>query len=217
MELTKKQLQRVEHYLNKKEFNYIDLKLEILDHMISDIESCINREHSFEEAFKITILKWDKHFDETASFYFGLMYHEPSILVKNASKIFKPFYFWYLTACFLPMLIFTNFKIVFPNLLNQLLYAISVFCLIYLLFIIVKNIRSNIKTTYSYILKTQYYIIFNLIMFLSYSLLKLNYFNDEGNINGVFLGFHIAGFAVTYICHYFYKKHKETIKKYKIS
>ena len=92
MELTNEQLQQVEAYLDKKKFNYIDLEVEILDHIISDIEGYINKEYSFEDAFKTTTLKWDKHFENTASFYFGLMYHEPSILVKNASKVFKPFY-----------------------------------------------------------------------------------------------------------------------------
>jgi len=44
-----------------------------------------------------------------------------------------------------------------------------------------------------------------------------NHFNDKGNLNAVFTGFLFGGFAVTYICHHFYKKHKEAIKKYQIS
>ena len=216
MELTNEQLQQVEAYLDKKNFNYIDLKIEILDHMISDIESFVNKDYSFEEAFKITILKWDKHFENTASFYFGLMYHEPSILIKNASKIFKPFYFLYLTAYFLPIVIFTNFSIVFSKsntvFLNQLFFATSIICIIYLLYIIINNIRTKIKTTYSYVLKTQYVS----TVFLILPLFMGNLFNDDGSFIPFLIGFQSAGFAVTYICHYFYKKHKETIKKYKI-
>ncbi|WP_343328340.1 hypothetical protein [Polaribacter staleyi] len=180
--------------------------------MVSDVEYFIDKNFLFENAFKATILKWDKHFDETTSFYFGLQYNEAEIVVKNAVKIFKPFYFIYLVAYSLPVIIFTNFNIVLSkntiNNLNQIVYTTSATCLIYLLYIIVSNIKSKVKTTYSYILKTQYLS----IIFIIISLIRGNYFND----NGVFLGFFSAGFAVTYICHYFYKKHKEAIKKYKI-
>ncbi|OAD46302.1 hypothetical protein [Polaribacter atrinae] len=217
MELTNEQLQQVEAYLDKKNFNYIDLRIEILDHMISDIESFVNKDYSFEEGLKITILKWDKHFENTASFYFGLMYHEPSILIKNASKIFKPFYFLYLTAYFLPIVIFTNFNIIFSKsntvFLNQLFFVSSIICLIYLVFIFVNNLKTKVKTTYSYILKTQYLS----IVFLIIPLFMGNLINSDGSFIPFLIGFQSAGFSVTLICHYFYKKHQEAIKKYKIS
>ena len=39
MELTEQQLQRVEHYLDVKHITYIDLRMEVLDHIVSDIET----------------------------------------------------------------------------------------------------------------------------------------------------------------------------------
>jgi len=186
MELTNEQIQLVENYLDKKSFDFIDLKVEILDHMISDIESFMDKEYSFENAFKITVLKWDKHFKDSSSFFFGLQYHESKIVVKKAAQIFKPFYFLYLTAYFLPIVIF--------------------------LYIIINNIRTKIKTTYSYVLKTQYVS----TVFLILPLFMGNLFNDDGSFIPFLIGFQSAGFAVTYICHYFYKKHKAAIKKYKI-
>ncbi|MGJ8760166.1 hypothetical protein H0I29_05885 [Polaribacter sp. R2A056_3_33] len=217
MELTNEQIQLVENYLDKKSFDFIDLKVEILDHMISDIESFMDKEYSFENAFKITVLKWDKHFKDSSSFFFGLQYHESKIVVKKAAQIFKPFYFLYLTAYFLPIVIFTNFNIVFSKsntvFLNQLFFATSIISLIYLLYIIINNIRTKIKTTYSYVLKTQYVS----TVFLILPLFMGNLFNDDGSFIPFLIGFQSAGFAVTYICHYFYKKHKAAIKKYKIS
>ena len=41
-------------------------------------------------------------------------------------------------------------------------------------------------------------------------------FNDEGEMNAVSTGFTSGGFAVVFICHYFFKKHEEAIKKYKV-
>ena len=51
MELTKEQVRQVEVYLQKKNFNYIDLKEEVLDHIVSDIERITAKEISFENAF----------------------------------------------------------------------------------------------------------------------------------------------------------------------
>ena len=55
MELTKEQIQQVERYLDKKNFDFIDLKVEVLDHMVSDIESFLVNNYTFENAFKITV------------------------------------------------------------------------------------------------------------------------------------------------------------------
>ena len=61
MELTKEQLLLVEEYLQKKNFNFIDLKGEVLDHIISDIENFIAKGLCFENAFKMIVLKWEQH------------------------------------------------------------------------------------------------------------------------------------------------------------
>ncbi|SDS49584.1 hypothetical protein SAMN05216503_3244 [Polaribacter sp. KT25b] len=217
MELTKTQIQQVESYLKNKRFDFIDLKVEVLDHMISDIESLISKNISFENALKMTILKWNTHFRETSSFFFGLMYSDSKIVVKKAVKIFKPFYFLYLASYILPVIILMNFSFVFSetsiNIINGFLNGFTITFLCYLIFIIVKVITSKVKTTYRFILKTQYLG----IIFLIIPLLTGNHFDDDKKLNPVFTGFLLAGFAVTYICHYFYKKHEEAIKKYKIS
>jgi hypothetical protein len=217
MEITKKQIKQVETYLDKKSFDFIDLKVEVLDHMVSDIESFLDNNYSFENAFKITVLKWDKHFKDTSSFYFGFQYSESKIVVKKAIKMFRPFYLIYLSAYILPVLFLKNVSIVFSKntiyLLNGFLNLITAVFLIYLIFIIIKVIKSKVKTTYRFILRTQYLG----MIFLVIPLLMGNHFNDKGNLNAVFTGFLFGGFAVTYICHYFFKKHQEAINIYKVS
>ena len=217
MELTTEQLQHVENYLYHKRFDFIDLKVEVLDHMISDIESLLTKNYSFENAFKITVLKWEKHFRETSSFFFGFQYSDSKIVVKNAVKMFKPFYFLYLTAYLLPVIILKSFSFVFSkntqDFLSEFLFFASLIALLYMLFIIVKTIQTKVKTTYRFILKTQYLA----VIFLIIPLLLGNHFNDQGELNPVFTGLLSGGFAVTYICHHFYKKHLEAIKKHKIS
>jgi hypothetical protein len=217
MEITPKQIQQVETYLDKKSFDFIDLKVEVLDHMISDIESLLDNNYSFENAFKLTVLKWDKHFKDTSSLYFGVQYQESNIVVKKAIKMFRPFFFLYLITYTLPVIIFSNFSIVFSKntsvFLNIFLNSISSLFLVYLVFIIIKVIKSKVKTTYRFILRTQYFGLFFLVL----PLFMGNHFNEERTLIPFLIGFQSAGFTVAYICHYFFKKHKEAINTYRIS
>lgn len=84
MEITKQQIDKVEKYLENRQFDYIDLKYEVLDHMISDIEKHLNNNISFENAFKITVLKWNKHFEETYSFILKTQYTGAFLLLIGA-------------------------------------------------------------------------------------------------------------------------------------
>jgi hypothetical protein len=122
-----------------------------------------------------------------------------------------------LAAYLLPILILKNFSFVFSktsiDFFNGFLNALAISFLMYMIFMIVKVITSKVKTTYRFILKTQYLG----VIFLIIPLLMGNHFNNQGELNPVFTGFLFGGFAVTYICHHFYKKHEEAINKYKIS
>jgi hypothetical protein len=215
MEITKEQQLQVEKYLKNKDFDFIDLKVEVLDHIISDIESLRIKKYSFENAFKITVLKWEKHFKETSSFYFGLYYSESKIVVKKAVKIFKPFYFLYLAAYILPVAFLTFVPIQVAessaDFINNFLFSFSALLFCYVIFIFVKTVRSGITTTYRFILKTQYAGLLLLIMGVVVGVVK-----ENGKVNPVFTGFASGGFAVVFICHYFYKEHLEAMKKYKI-
>ena len=217
MEITTKQIQQVETYLDKKNFDFIDLKVEVLDHMISDIESFLDKKYSFENAFKITILKWEKHFKETSSFYFGFHYHESKIVVKKAIKMFRPFYFLYLAVYILP---FAFLKLVpikvaedIASFINSFLVSSASILLAYLFIIFIKTKQSKVKTTYRFILKTQYLSVVLLVL----GVFLGTVFNDEGEMNAVFTGFTSGGFAVVFICYYFFKKHEEAVNTYRIS
>ena len=61
MKLNKEQLQEIETYLTNKDVEYIDLHLEVLDHISSDIENLMEK-ISFEEAFEKVKNKWNKNF-----------------------------------------------------------------------------------------------------------------------------------------------------------
>ena len=215
MEITKEQQLQVEVYLQEKDFDFIDLNVEVLDHIISDIESLLIKNYSFENAFKITVLKWEKYFKETSSFYFGLHYWESKIVVKNAIKMFKPFYFLYVVAYILPVvflkLVPIKVALGTAEFINNFLFSSSALMLCYTVFIFIKTLRSKVKSTYRFILKTQYLGLVLLIIGAFVGVVK-----ENGEMNAVFTGFTSGGFAVVFICHFFYKKHLEAFKKYKI-
>lgn len=214
MELTTKQIAIIENYLKNRKVDYIDLKLEILDHMISDIEQLLSKNHSFENALKMTTIKWERHFEQRSSFYLGMLYSESKIVVNKAVKEFRPLYFLYFGAYFLPLILFKNVEIQFQKntvfLINQITLSIAFLCLSYVLYIFFKTTFSRQKSTYRFILKTQYFG----AIFLVIILLLGDLFQDNGMLNPAFTGFTFAGFAVTYICHYFYKKHLAVIQKF---
>lgn len=216
MELTKTQIEKVEKYLFNKYFDVIDLKVEVLDHMISDIENRMQENLSFENAFVMTTIRWEKHFRETSSFFFGMMYSESNIVVKKAIKLFKPFYFLYLLAYFLPFVYLKLVPITLSrsaaDFINGFLFSFSALLFLYMAFIMIKIMQLKVKSTYSFILKTQYFGLILLIMGLA-----VGVFRENGELNPVFTGFVCGGYVVVFICHYFYKKHLEAVEKYKIA
>ncbi|MFT5761036.1 MAG: hypothetical protein ACI8WA_000140 [Polaribacter sp.] len=213
MELTTTQIQEIENYIKTKDVDYIDLKIELLDHIISDVEHLINKGFSFENALQSTKEKWNKHFRNSSSIYLGLQYSTSKIVLKKAVKEFRPFYLLYILSSFLPFIIFTKISVEFNE---NTMFAVNTFfrittllALLYVVLIIFRVMLSKVKTTYRFILKTQYLG----ISFLIIAQFVSDYFDTSGQINGVITGFSCAGLAITYTCHHFYKKHFSEISK----
>jgi hypothetical protein len=215
MELTKEQIQEIENYIESNGVDFIDLKIELLDHIVSDVEHKINKGFSFESALELTKQKWSKHFKNSSSLYLGFQYSASKIVLKKAVKEFRPFYILYFASYFLPFILFEKIAMDFTNsmmsFVNTFFKITTLLALLYMVFIIYKVYASREKTTYRFILKTQYVG----ISFLIITQIVTDYFDKFGQINGVFVGFSCAGLATTYICHHFYKKHVLEISKNK--
>tara|TARA_R110002096_G_scaffold413649_1_gene614557 strand:- start:22 stop:675 length:654 start_codon:yes stop_codon:yes gene_type:complete len=217
MELTTQQIQKIEHYLTKNRVDFVDIRLEVLDHIVSDIEVLIKKENiEFDTAFYKVTDKWNLQLKQTSSFYFGIMYSESKIVFKKAVEVFKPYFLLYFSAYFLPFILLELFPVQLSNSLasftNGFLIITLSLAIIYMLFIIEKTSQSKINTTYRFILKTQFLGIILLVLGLLTEIYK-----TSTEINPVYTGFMCAGFSVVFICNQFHKKHKEAIKKYKIS
>ena len=217
MELTAKQLKIVEHYLNIKDITYIDIRMEVFDHIVSDIEAKMVTENlDFETAFKNVKYKWSKHFRDSSSLYFGVMYSAPKIVIEKAKKSFSSLFFIGTFSMFFILISIDNFQFIFSenlqNTINFLFKSVSVLCLFCLLFIYYKNSKIDQKSTHSFILKTQFLTVF-------FSLLPIlipSYFTNEDSLDSFYVLMLFVSILSTFTCCIFFKKHKETIKKYKI-
>ena len=90
MRLSKEHIQQVEAYLTQKGLKYIDVRYEVLDHMVTDIEHLMNSKNiSFEEASNQVYLKWNRSFYSKSSLWIGLAYSGPKLFIDNCVTIYK--------------------------------------------------------------------------------------------------------------------------------
>jgi hypothetical protein len=215
MELTKEQLQRVANYLNVKDIIYIDLRMEVFDHIVSDIEAKMMKENlDFETAFYKVTDTWNKQLKETTSMFFGLGFSAPKMVIQKAKKLYWKQYILLLASYFLPLLLLTyfDFKVQNPTELNFFIIFKGIIILSFLAFIYMFFSRNNkIETTYGFILKAQSLgVITGLIVLLIF-------FTRLKELNGINIGLFCSFIFMTFSYFHFYKKHLEAVKKHKIS
>ncbi len=214
MELTENQVQQVKSYVIKN-FNYIDLQMEVIDHIISDIETRLSNQISFEKALKLATLKWNKFFEKDyLLFYFGSMYSAPKMVLQKAKATYKLYYFWFLAIYFIGILglvglkeINYSFNIEFKETVTlafRLALAIAVINFNYILF---KIWLSKVKTVYSFIIKSHTLMnFFVIIPFID------GFFKVDGSLININIVFMMVGIYFSVIDVVFYKKHLQAIK-----
>jgi len=217
MELTKEQLQRVAHYLNVKDITYIDLRMEVFDHIVSDIEAKMRAENlDFKTAFYSVKVKWNGHLIQESSFYFGLTYSLPKIVLNKAKKVYKKWFFLTVIAYLIPYILFDQLKITFSENaireLNIFLQILTVCTLIVFFGLLIIKFKEKNKTTFSFILKA-------LSWNFNIGFIVLFYLNDnpKDDLQKYPVSFLAAFIFMTYSYFHFYKKHLEAVKKHKIS
>ncbi|WP_088324237.1 hypothetical protein [Polaribacter tangerinus] len=214
MQLTARQTYLVEKYLEVKNFNYLDIRSEILDHIISDIEEKIeNKNIDFSVAFCQVKKLWNHQLDESSSLYFGLHFSAPRIIINKAKKIYKKYFFTLLFSYFFPLITLSSFNYsvkstieFFPVVVFKAVIISALFTFFYLFF----TKTNTHKTTFSFVLKTQ-----SLNVFLGL-LVAMVFLSNPKEINAI----HISMFSAYLfsVCNYyiFYKKHQRVIRNYKL-
>jgi hypothetical protein len=209
MQLTKEQIQQISNFLDAIAIDYEDLKPEILDHMISDIENMMQENnYDFHTAFTIEKIKWNTNFRDATSYYIGRFFTAPKIVIDKANSIFKYFYFGYLLAYFIPMILFKIYNLTIPVFLQNTLLVFTILSFLLGLFVFFKIYTSKRKTVYSFIIKTQvFYLLFPLITGFFYLYSK--------PLHHIYISFSLVSIYAGFVIYYFYSKHKRAIKKLK--
>ena len=89
MKLTNEQIEIIDQTLMDKGVVYDDIKLELLDHIITDIE-LETEESNFDVAFSKAMLKWERELEETSSFWDNLV--GPRVIIGKYSALSKKKY-----------------------------------------------------------------------------------------------------------------------------
>jgi hypothetical protein len=110
MKLSAEQIIQIEKILVLNGVNYEDIKLELTDHIASEIEEKISIQGvSFEVAFHEVLENWREQLRPTTSFWVGLINSAPKIVLDKWVRITKQLQLKALLIAFLPTLFFTYF------------------------------------------------------------------------------------------------------------
>jgi hypothetical protein len=167
MKLTNQQIAQIEETLVLNGLKYEDIKLEITDHIASEIEEKIDNEtSSFEVAFKEVFNKWKPELKPTFSGLIG--FTNPRIMTIKCHKIVNRQLFIAISISSLitfTLMVFvrnSSYGVALTNIQGTLRSFVLVeFCLVVLAWGLIW--KSKHQTTYSYLMKKKS---FGLIIFL---------------------------------------------------
>ena len=167
MKFTTEQLAQIDETLVLNGLNYDDLKLEVTDHIASEIEILMEENTlSFNENQKIVFEKWKPELRPTFSFLVG--FTNPRIMTVKCHKIVKRQLFTAITISSLitfTLMVFvrnSSYGVALTNIQGALRSFVLVeFCLVILAWVLIW--QSKHQTTYSYLMKKKS---FGIIIFL---------------------------------------------------
>ncbi|MCF8713657.1 hypothetical protein JM658_02365 [Joostella atrarenae] len=173
MTLNQEQLNTIKYALEKRDLDYVDLKYELLDHIATEIEQIMSKDESvsFKDASDIAFDKWRIALNDYSSFWLGIGYSKPKILIDSCVSIVKDLTFKLVGfGVLISLLLFLILKVYplevsdgFASVVGIFQYAIVAILLV--LFLIIK--RSGFKTSYSFVYNINvvslvlYYVLFN--------------------------------------------------------
>jgi len=159
MKLSGEQIQQVEDYLTKKGLKHIDIRYEVLDHMVTDIEQLMESKNlSFLNASENVFTKWNENFVTRSSFWIGLVYSGPKIFIDNSVIIYKKMVLKIQLIAFVVIIGFGNFSNYFKVLqsdysqeITLLFKIIAVFSMVIVLYWFYQIKKTKLQTSYSFL------------------------------------------------------------------
>jgi len=185
MDLTKEQIQYIENRLIKDGVKYWDIRIEMLDHIVSDVENTLNTDTPFKESVQNAMVKlgWKENFN--GSNFEGIIQQRTKDIAKKYRNIFwddlkktmmKPKSILLFVLLFLFLFIFKENEIV----LKYTLFTFIASNLILVLFYLYKyQMLRSVQLNFVVQLSTFSISIFNFIIFFPKVLFKYDVFGSE--------------------------------------
>lgn len=201
MKLTQEQIECVEKYLDYKELNYIDVRIEVLDHIISEVEVLLAQGINFEDAFKQSTKKWHNDLQITSSFLIGLIHTRPKIVIDKALNLGKNWLMFSFIAIFLQT--FFSEKLIIPSFLSNN----SIFFLVVGTVLVITNLyfyfkMKELKTTFLFLFEKFIIPTLLLLLIVAFCLPKVSSFYVSLICCNTFLGYKL------------YKEHQKIVLKW---
>ncbi|PCH78353.1 MAG: hypothetical protein COB98_00920 [Flavobacteriaceae bacterium] len=93
LKFTREELEQVDRYLNIKGLVFVDVRFEIFDHLLMDIEAEMKSKNLlFDIAFENVCLKWKESMKSTDSHWVGKGHFAPKIIIDKSVQILKKYY-----------------------------------------------------------------------------------------------------------------------------
>lgn len=211
MQLTKEQIQQIENYLDFKGLKHIDVRFEVLDHIISDIEISMQKNHlNFSQAFKRTIVQWKDQLKSDSSWYIGAAYSAPSVVIKKAEQSYKKWFFLIFIFSILPAIKINYWSFLnhFDNYLVWIAFALMTPFSLLIIIWYYRMKKKGIKTTHQFLFEKQ--IFYPTITIITISL-AFGFFNL--NLSLYFMLLQIILFLIG---KGFMNKHEKIIERYQL-
>lgn len=213
-EFTKEQVEKVEQYLDGNGIIYVDLKFEILDHLLLEIEKEILKGKDFDYAFEKVKREWRMHFKSSSSIFLGYAYIKPKLVIEKMLKYGKKQAIKLYSIVFL-MIFLIGFKPEIPvSSVKTVSFVVEIVLYLLVLMILagyLKIVLTKQKTSYRFLYETQ------VLPFVLLPIMTLGSFvTKKGNIDVVSLLMLVIGVFVFLFGLKLYEKHFSILNRYSL-
>lgn len=217
MKLTQEQIDVIEGFLNRMELTQIDLRNEVLDHISEGIsEGMLSQQLTFEEAFAIEKQKWSNDLQSHSSYWLGLMWMGPKIMIQKCVKQSK---IMYLKAALPTVVVFIFFystenlwKEQILIILNSFVGIVYIGLFLLLFFLNYKMKRTGYETSYSFLFKINAITFGFLLVLYNPIISDILSLEKEGSIDYISLFMHVFTLSFSWFFVQFYKSHNKIQK-----
>jgi hypothetical protein len=221
VKLTKEQILILHKYLDKRGLLQLDLRNEVLDHMANGIENSMQEDgKSFENTFKIEVLKWSEALRDHSNILIGLLYSGPKILIGKCVKIIRKIYlFMIMTTLLIALVLKELHEILLVTEQNLISSAVGWFYI--LTFVVFGTLtfllrKSDFKTSHSFSFQAHFF--GSCVYYIIYNPLFLDFMPvfSEKNYPWIMYLFHGLLISTAFSYCYLYHAHLKSLKRFKL-